>query len=310
MVQALVDNRVGRGYDHGVEHDGEHRPVDDLWFKGKAASDLDALANDITRRGLAHPVIVKPDGEVIAGRRRFAACRELGWDKVPVFIFNPEEMWAALERGDKPPAFLPTEAAVLGRLLEEDEAPRAYQRRLAGAQVNAEHRKARYEAQRRGEPVPEFENSKKRRTTRYVSTRNRAASALGLSEGTYLRIRRVADAALEDPERFDDLAVALDAGMPPHSAARELELRRQNTYAEDGPAAETLDNVPRKLSRKQQEQLIGRVVTTMSSVAAALPNIDPTVIPRDEMVLWVRELEPALRETRKFLDVLKKASRA
>ena len=50
--------------------------------------DIDALARSIADVGLLHPVVVRPDGMLIAGARRIAACRRLGWFEVPVRIME------------------------------------------------------------------------------------------------------------------------------------------------------------------------------------------------------------------------------
>ena len=52
--------------------------------------DIDALAAGIREAGLLHPVVVTPDGKLIAGSRRLAACKSLGWDKVPVQVVDIE----------------------------------------------------------------------------------------------------------------------------------------------------------------------------------------------------------------------------
>ena len=48
--------------------------------------DIASLAASIQTLGLLHPVVVTPDGELIAGVRRLAACRSLGWTDIPVTI--------------------------------------------------------------------------------------------------------------------------------------------------------------------------------------------------------------------------------
>jgi hypothetical protein len=50
--------------------------------------DIDSLARSIADVGLLHPVVVRPDGMLIAGARRIAACRRLGWSEVPVRIME------------------------------------------------------------------------------------------------------------------------------------------------------------------------------------------------------------------------------
>ena len=52
----------------------------------KDMGDVASLAKSIHEIGLLHPVVVTPDGTLIAGARRIAACRMLGWQDIPVRI--------------------------------------------------------------------------------------------------------------------------------------------------------------------------------------------------------------------------------
>jgi ParB/RepB/Spo0J family partition protein len=45
---------------------------------------IDELAESIHRIGLINPVVVTPDGVLVAGERRLTACRQLGWTSIPV----------------------------------------------------------------------------------------------------------------------------------------------------------------------------------------------------------------------------------
>ena len=47
-------------------------------------SDIDILADSIRRLGLIHPLVVTRDLTLVAGERRYTACRSLGWVTVPV----------------------------------------------------------------------------------------------------------------------------------------------------------------------------------------------------------------------------------
>ena len=46
--------------------------------------DIAGLAASIKEIGLLHPIIVSPDGRLIAGKRRLEACKRLGWTEIPV----------------------------------------------------------------------------------------------------------------------------------------------------------------------------------------------------------------------------------
>lgn len=48
-------------------------------------TEIDVLADSIRRLGLIHPIVVtREDHELVAGERRTAACRSLGWTMIPV----------------------------------------------------------------------------------------------------------------------------------------------------------------------------------------------------------------------------------
>src|SRR5439155_23596949 len=47
----------------------------------KDLGDLRTLANSIAEVGLLHPVVVTPEGRLIAGQRRLEACRLLGLER-------------------------------------------------------------------------------------------------------------------------------------------------------------------------------------------------------------------------------------
>src|ERR1700704_3796037 len=54
----------------------------------KGPGDLRNLAESIGEVGLLHPVVVTPEGRLIAGQRRLEACRLLGWSDVPVTVVD------------------------------------------------------------------------------------------------------------------------------------------------------------------------------------------------------------------------------
>ena len=46
--------------------------------------DIDSLAKNIAVVGLLHPILVTPAGKLVAGARRLAAVKHLGWKTVRV----------------------------------------------------------------------------------------------------------------------------------------------------------------------------------------------------------------------------------
>jgi ParB family transcriptional regulator, chromosome partitioning protein len=48
--------------------------------------DIAGLAQSIAAIGLLHPITIDADGNLLAGARRLAACKHLGWSEIPVRI--------------------------------------------------------------------------------------------------------------------------------------------------------------------------------------------------------------------------------
>ncbi|MGC8579296.1 MAG: ParB/RepB/Spo0J family partition protein [bacterium] len=60
---------------------------------------LDDLISSIKERGLIYPIIVRPKGsyfEIVAGNRRFEACKRLGWKFIPCIIEDIDDKDALL----------------------------------------------------------------------------------------------------------------------------------------------------------------------------------------------------------------------
>src|ERR1035437_1094926 len=85
----------------------------------KALGDLRSLADSISEVGLLHPLVVTPEGRLIAGQRRLKACRLLGWKDVPVTVVDIYQA----ARGEAHENFvrkdlLPSEIVALKRAIE------------------------------------------------------------------------------------------------------------------------------------------------------------------------------------------------
>src|SRR5690349_14604873 len=59
---------------------GERRRVDN--------GDIDELARDIAANDLVQPIVVTKDRELVAGYRRYQACKQLGWTHIPCHVFE------------------------------------------------------------------------------------------------------------------------------------------------------------------------------------------------------------------------------
>src|SRR5215831_17083527 len=54
----------------------------------KDMGDIDGLAASMAELGLLHPIVVRPDGTLIAGERRLRAAKELGWTEIPATVVD------------------------------------------------------------------------------------------------------------------------------------------------------------------------------------------------------------------------------
>src|SRR4051794_39433936 len=84
--------------------------------------DLDELAATIADVGLLHPVVVRPDGTLVVGERRFRAAQRLGWTEVPVTVVDDldddDAVRAELAENAIRKDFLPSEIDAIRRRLE------------------------------------------------------------------------------------------------------------------------------------------------------------------------------------------------
>ena len=85
----------------------------------KDLGDIRSLARSIQEIGLLHPIVIRPDGVLIAGERRLRALKLLGWKKVPVTVLDLDkvirgEVAENIFRQD----FCPSEMVAIARALE------------------------------------------------------------------------------------------------------------------------------------------------------------------------------------------------
>jgi len=63
----------------------------------KDAGDIDALAASMSEHGLLHPIVLGRRNELIAGGRRLAAAKKLGWQTINAVIVDIDDKADRLE---------------------------------------------------------------------------------------------------------------------------------------------------------------------------------------------------------------------
>ena len=179
----------------------------------KDLGNLDDLVASIKEVGLLHPVVISPDKTLIAGRRRLEAVRQLGWSEVPVHVVSGLEdtvkaLQAEREENVCRKSFTPSEAAALGRKLEELEKAAAKVRQAQAGPEEGPGQKANGSGK-----LPEGKKG---------DTRDKVAEALEMSGKTYEKVKKVVEAAEKEPEKYGHLVKKMDESGKVDGAYRQL----------------------------------------------------------------------------------------
>lgn len=169
--------------------------------------DVAGLAKSITEVGLLHPIVVRPDGTLIAGERRLAACSLLGWSEIAATIID----LTSIARGERAENvcrkdFTPTEAVAIGRTLEPME-EKAAASRMAATQGNRQTGSEKFSEPEKGETLA------------------KVAAAVGMSRPTYTKARAVVEAAEREPDAYAAIAEQMDATDNVHDAYKAMKRR-------------------------------------------------------------------------------------
>lgn len=165
----------------------------------KELGDITKLAQSIARDGLIHAITVTPDNRLLAGERRLAAVKSLGWTLIDARVVDTLDDAAArlrIERDEnterKPMA--PSELVALGLALEALERPRAAARKGHG--TTAPGRQS---------------NASDQQTGSVGETREIVAEALGISASSYERAKTVVAAANDPTSTEGERRIAKEA---------------------------------------------------------------------------------------------------
>jgi len=168
----------------------------------KDLGDVASLAQSIADIGLLHPVVVTPDGTLIAGARRVAACKLLGWQEIPATVVDLQD----IVRGEHDENalrkdFTPSEAVAIARALEPMEREAAKERQLS---TLVQNRSEKFSEREKGEALV------------------KVARTVGMSRITLTKAREVVEAAEQEPELFAPVLEQMDRTGNVHGAYKEL----------------------------------------------------------------------------------------
>lgn len=211
----------------------EERRIDSIRIGArcrKDVGDVTTLAASIETIGLLHPVVIRPDGTLVAGERRIAAFRHLKRDTVPCAVALGFDETVKLLRAEQDEnterkAFLISEALALAAQLEDIEREEARKRQEATrAQPGNDGRNP---AGAGKFPAPEAPPETQPKAAPKGRSRDAVGSAVGMSGRNYQKAKEVADAAAAEPEKYQDLADKMDETGKVDGAYKQLKTRRQ-----------------------------------------------------------------------------------
>lgn len=117
-------------------------PIDNINVGDRVRRDLgdvDALAKSINAIGLIQPIVITPDGTLLAGQRRLEAVKRLGWGEIPaVTLETTRNLWVEHDENVLRKDFSPSEAVALARTTEDQERKRARERQIEGGRTGGQ----------------------------------------------------------------------------------------------------------------------------------------------------------------------------
>jgi N6-adenosine-specific RNA methylase IME4/ParB-like chromosome segregation protein Spo0J len=146
--------------------------------------DISAFASNIAVVGLLHPIVIRPDGKLIAGERRILAAKQLGWETIPVTVVDLEKVaLGEFAENAVRKDFTLSEAVAIKRALEPVERAAAKERMTAG------------------KPLEKFSKGR---------ALDKVATVTGKHRTTIAKAEAVVDAAEAEPEKFSKLKEDMD----------------------------------------------------------------------------------------------------
>jgi site-specific DNA-methyltransferase (adenine-specific) len=157
--------------------------------------DIEGLAASIADVGLLHPVVVTPNGRLIAGERRIQAFRKLGRKQIPATVVDLDR----IVRGEYAEnffrkAFAPSEIVAITEALEPVERAKAKEKQRDAGRVNG-----------RGQVT-----GSSRKLSRAPTALDHVAKVVGKDRKTITKAKAVVEAAKAAPELFGSIKQEMD----------------------------------------------------------------------------------------------------
>jgi ParB/RepB/Spo0J family partition protein len=169
--------------------------------------DIDGLARSVADVGLLHPIVTRPDGTLIAGARRLAACKQLGWSEIPATVIDLDSVVRGeFAENSHRKDFLPSEIDAIRRALEPIEKAAAKKRQGQRTDLKTTSAKLSQKSIRASDKIGAF---------------------AGVSGRTVEKIAAVVEAAKAEPAKYGKLQTDMDRTGRVHGPFKRLRVMRQ-----------------------------------------------------------------------------------
>ena len=251
--------------------------------------DLAGLAASMAEVGLLHPVVVRPDGALIAGERRLRAAELLGWTEIPVTVVDLDK----IARGEFAENavrkdFTLSEAVAIKRALEPLEKAAAKERQ--GTRTDKHLGK-----------LP---------TSSMGRAADKVARTTGMARRTLERAEAIVDAAQAEPAKYGKLLEQMDRLGRVNGIYRRLKIAKQAEAIRaeppplpgNGPYRVIVADVPWPYEKRDQDPTRrgARPYVTMSIAEIGAMNV--RAIAHDDSILWFWVTNHHVREAFQVLD--------
>jgi ParB-like chromosome segregation protein Spo0J len=247
----------------------------------KDLGDIEGLAASIEEVGLLHPPVITPDGELIAGARRIAAGKLLGWKDTPVRLIDLDQIVRGeFAENTHRKNFLPSEIASIMGALEPIERAAAKQRQSRKISGTGEE------------------------------TRDRIGAYVGKSGRTIEKIKAVVEAAEAEPEKFGKLKEDMDRTGRVDGPHKRLQVIRKADAIKseppplpgNGPYRVIVADPPWPYEKRQDDPSHRGVLPYPSMSISQICNRDVAAIAHDDSILWLWTTNHHMREAFNVLD--------
>lgn len=232
----------------------------------KDMGDIASLAKSIHEIGLLHPVVVTPDGTLIAGARRIVACKMLGWQEIPATVVNLDDLLRGEDDENRVRKdFTVTEAVAIGEAREAKERAAAQERK-----ATSNDERVNFTPSDTGKAL------------------DKVAAAVGMSRPTYVKAKEVVEAAEAEPDKYAPLVEQMDRTGNVHGAYKELRKARKQ---------ESKQSIPDDLPDNRYRLIQGDVAQVWRQVEPASIDVIITDPPYPQEYLTLYSVLAELAET-------------